>query len=121
MMLIVIFLIIFGVGPLIFRFLTQRAPSANGARRLAVFAFSCAAIALAIRYGVARRWGADVVNTGVGIMFIWLEWIGVLAFGTQALRRADPGILMRRWTAVFGSMATTIPWFGLIWASYITT
>ncbi len=121
MMLIVIFVIIFGVGPLIFRFLTRKAPSAKGARRLALFALVCAAIALTIRYGVARRWGADLFNTSLGIMFIWLGWIGVLAFGTQAIRRADPSLAMRRWTAVLGSAATTIPWFGLIWASSIAS
>lgn len=121
MTLVLIFVIVFGLGPLIFRLLTRHTPSPAGTRWLAVFAFGCAAVALTIRYGFTRLWGADEMSTAAGIIFIWLGWIGVLAYGTQALRRAVPGISMRRWTAVLGSAATTIPWFGLAWASYIAT
>lgn len=121
MTIVVIFVIVFGLGPLIFRQLTRHAPAPKGMKWLAVFSFGCAAVALTIRYGFVRLWGADEISTAVGIMFIWLGWIGVIAFGTQALRRAAPGVSMRRWTAVLGAAATTIPWFGLVWASYIAT
>ncbi len=61
----------------------------------------------------------DMLMAGVSLLLIWLGWIGVLAFGTQALRRAHPGPSTRRWTAVLGAIGTTIPWFGLAWASLV--
>jgi len=35
------------------------------------------------------------------------------------LRRAYPGPVTQRWTNVLGILATTLPWFGLIWASTV--
>jgi hypothetical protein len=119
--LILLFIVVFVVGPLIFRALTNRAPSRAQMLLLAIFSFVCAAAALAIRYGLARPLDADMLMAGLSVLLIWLGWIGVLAFGTQALRRAYRGTSMRRWTAVLGAIGTTIPWFGLAWASLVTT
>ncbi len=119
MTLIAIFLIVFIAGPLIFRALTGNKPSRQGLRNIAIFAVLCASTALAIRYGFASRWGTELGTTAISVMFIWLGWIGILAFATQVLRGSDPGAPMRRWTAVLGTVATTIPWFGLAWASLL--
>lgn len=119
MTLIILFLLVFVAGPLTFRALTKKPPSISGTRFLAAFTFGCAACALAIRYGLAKSWGVDMLMAGVSLLLIWLGWIGVLAFGTQALRRAYPGPSTQRWTAVLGAIGTTIPWFGLAWASLI--
>lgn len=114
---IVLFVIVFVGGPLTFRGLTCGGPSAAAFRRLALFSALCAATGLTLRYGFADLWGRDTLVTGGGIAFIWGGWIGVLAYGTQALRRVEPGRRMRRWTAVMGATGTTVPWFGLASAS----
>ncbi len=116
---IALFLIVFVGGPLVFRALTRDGPSPAAFRRLSLFTALCAATGLTLRYGFADLWGRDLLLTGVGVAFIWGGWIGVLAYGAQALRRMDRGLRMRRWTAVMGSAGTTIPWFGLASASLL--
>lgn len=116
----ILFVIVFVGGPLAFRGLTRGGPSPVAFRRLAMFAALCAATGLTLRYGLADLWGRNTLVTGGGIAFIWGGWIGVLAYGTQALRRMDGGWRMRRWTAVMGAAGTTVPWFGLASASLLT-
>lgn len=114
---VILFLIVFVGGPLAFRGLTRGGPSPAAFRRLAIFTALCAATGLTLRYGFANLWGQNLLITGAGIAFIWGGWIGVLAYGAQALRRIDHGVRMRRWTAVAGAVGTTVPWFGLASAS----
>jgi hypothetical protein len=115
----ILFVIVFGLGPLAFRALTRDGPSPAAFRRLAMFTTLCATIGLTMRYGFADLWGRNLLVTGTGLAFIWGGWIGVLAYGTQALRRMDQGLRMRRWTAVAGAAGTTVPWFGLASASLL--
>lgn len=117
----VLFVIVFLGGPLAFRALTRGGPSPRAFRRLALFTALCAATGLTLRYGFAPLWGSNLLVTGGGIAFIWGGWIGLLAYGTQALRRMDTGARMRRWTGVTGAVGTTIPWFGLASANLLTT
>jgi predicted ABC-type exoprotein transport system permease subunit len=119
MTLILFFLLVFVVGPLIFRAMTKRQPTKGQMLFLLSFALVSAGAALAIRYGLARPLDAEMLMAGVSLLLIWLAWIGVLAFVTQALRRAYPGQKFRRWTSVLGAIGTTIPWFGLAWASIL--
>lgn len=116
----VLFLIVFVGGPLAFRALTRGGSSPVAFRRLAMFTAVCAATGLTMQYGFADLWGRNLLITGAGVAFIWGGWIGVLAYGAQALRRMDKGLRMRRWTAVMGAMGTTVPWFGLASASMLT-
>jgi len=109
----VLFAIFFIGGPLAFRALTSGGPSPARFRRLALFTAVCAATGLSLRYGLADLWGHDLLVTGTGMAFVWGGWIGLLAYGAQALRGMDAGVAMRRWTAVLGAMGTTVPWFGL--------
>lgn len=115
-----LFVIVFIGGPFAFRALTQGGPSPTAFRRLAMFTALCAAIGLTMRYGFSGLWGQNLLVTGAGVAFIWGGWIGVLAYGAQALRRMDHGLRMRRWTAVAGAVGTTVPWFGLASASLMT-
>lgn len=117
----VLFAIVFFGGPLAFRALTAAGPSPEAFRRLALFTTLCAATGLTMRYGFSDLWGRNVLVTGSGIAFIWGGWIGLLAYGSQALRRMDNGPRMRRWTGVMGAVGTTVPWFGLASASLMTT
>jgi hypothetical protein len=117
---LILFIIVFGLGPLTFRALTRAGPSPVAFRRLAIFTALCAATGLTLRYGLADLWGRNVLVTGGGVAFIWGGWIGVLAYGAQALRRRDTGLQMRRWTSVMGAAGTTVPWFGLASASLLT-
>lgn len=119
MSLAILFVIVFVGGPLAFRALTQGGPSPAAFRRLAIFTAVCAATGLTLRYGFASLWGQNLLVTGAGVVFIWGGWIGVLAYGAQALRRMDHGRRMRRWTAVAGALGTTVPWFGLASASLL--
>lgn len=116
---VAVFLIVFVGGPLAFRALTHHGPTPAAFRRLALFTALCAAIGLTLRYGFANLWGRNLLVTGAGVTSIWGGWIGVLAYGAQALRRMDSGVRMRRWTAVMGSVGTTVPWFGLASASVL--
>lgn len=118
---VVLFAIVFLGGPLAFRALTAAGPSPKAFRRLALFTALCAATGLTMRYGFSDLWGRNVLVTGSGIAFIWGGWIGLLAYGSQALRRMDNGLRMRRWTGVMGAVGTTVPWFGLASASLMTT
>ncbi|WP_299564628.1 hypothetical protein [uncultured Sulfitobacter sp.] len=116
---IALFVLAFVGGPVAFRSLTRAGPSRTAFRRLALFTALCAATGLTLRYGFADLWGLDYLLTGTGMLFIWGGWIGVLAYGAQALRRLDRGRAMRQWTAVMGAVGTTVPWFGLASASLI--
>lgn len=114
---VALFLIVFIGGPLAFRALTRGGPSPAAFRRLAMVTAICAATGLTLRYGFAELWGRNLLLTGTGVAFIWGGWIGLLAYGAQALRYMDSGKRMHRWTAVMGSVGTTVPWFGLASAS----
>ena len=115
------FLVFFVAGPLIFRGLTQRDPSRRQLRVISLVTLALSLGSLAVRYGFAPQWGDNLILTIAGILLVWLAWIGMLAFGTQMLRRLDRGPRMRRWTGLLGAMGTTAPWFGLAFARYVAT
>jgi hypothetical protein len=114
-----VFLLIFLAGPFVFRMLTKAEPSRWGLGFLTLSAVLPVAAGLGLRYGMAAQWGQDVQITLAAILLIWLGWIGLLAFGAQMMRRADPGLGMRRISGVIGALGTTVPWFGLASASLV--
>ena len=118
-LLIGIFAVFFIGGPLVFRALTRSVPSRGTLHSLIVFAAAFAVFGLGLRYGFADLWGRNTVLTVGCILALWFAWVGVLALGAQALRRAEPGPHMRRWTAVLGAAGTTVPWFGLASANML--
>jgi hypothetical protein len=118
-LLIGIFTIFFVGGPVIFRALTQPAPSRGTLYSLIVFAVVFGLFGFGLRYGFAELWGRNTVLTVGCILALWFAWVGVLALGAQALRQAEPGLHMRRWTAILGAAGTTVPWFGLASASVL--
>ena len=119
MKLALVFLTVFVVGPVCFRWLTRAVPTRPRQRALMFFCLMMASGGLLLRYA-SGVWGQDMVATLLGVVMIWFAWIGVLAYGAQALRVADPSRRMRRWTGVLGAVGTTIPWFGLASARWVT-
>jgi hypothetical protein len=119
MTLILVFVIFFVGGPLIFRALMQADPTALTLRVLGLVTAACALGGVVLRYGSSPSLGDDLILTGAAILTAWFAWIGILAFGAQMLRRADDGAQIRRWTAVLGALGTTVPWFGLASADMV--
>ncbi|MFD2741043.1 hypothetical protein ACFSUD_15775 [Sulfitobacter aestuarii] len=113
MMLLLVFLIVFGFGPLAFGSLTRRVPNPGLLRRMGLLALSAVLSGLVIRYGFAQEWARDPVLTLLVLALLWLGWIALLGFVAQILRHRDAGRRMRRWTGVIGALGTTMPWFGL--------
>ncbi|MEP1522269.1 hypothetical protein [Ascidiaceihabitans sp.] len=118
--LVVIFLMVFVAGPLIFFRLVRPAPSLAQFRLLAGISFSTLLVSLALRFGFLGRWGSDPSLTWITVGLIWIAWVGILALGVQRLRMADPSVRMRNWTAVLGAFGTAVPWFGLASAHFMT-
>ncbi|MCR8825157.1 hypothetical protein [Pseudosulfitobacter koreensis] len=118
---LVLFLIIFGLGPWIFLRLF-RLPTTR-AVLFGLFAFLVMAIAVSLwLQGVAPvPWGANVWATWIGMTLIWAAWIAVLALAALAWRQRDPRPAMRRWIGVIGAMGTTVPWFGLAAARLLSS
>ncbi len=113
------FILFFGGGPLLFRALTHHRASRAGLRKLAVLTVLFAVSGTAVRYGAAYLPTQQVWPTLTSIIAMWLAWISALAFGTQALRRSDRSLRMKRWSGVIGALGTTIPWFGLASANMV--
>jgi len=111
--LIIIFVVFFMGGPLIFRGLTNNFPSLQRMKLLGMLTAGCALAGLLIRFTMPGLWGQNLWITAAGVLLIWFAWVGVLAFAAMALRRNDPSVQMRRWSTIIGALGTTMPWFGL--------
>ena len=120
MIVALLFLVIFILGPVSFRAMTARAPSQWSRNGLAVLAGVCALAGLLLRFLGSKDWGSGAFVTIAGIALLWFGWIAILAFMAQTLRRSDPRPAMRRWTSVVGYGGTTAPWFGLVLASAVS-
>lgn len=113
MLWLALFVVVFGFGPWVFLRLMRLTPSSTVFARLVAFMVMAAAASMWLRFLAPVPWGANIWATGVGMGLIWAAWIAVLALAALALRQADQGPAMRRWTGVIGAMGTTVPWFGL--------
>lgn len=108
----IIYACVFVVGPYGFLRLVRRCPSKRQFIGLACIAAGTAAMSFSLRY-LSGGWGQNAIATVVGIALIWFAWIAILAFVAQSIRQRDRHAVVRRWTAIIGAIATTIPWFGL--------
>ncbi|ASM74183.1 MULTISPECIES: hypothetical protein [Roseobacteraceae] len=115
---LVLFAVVFALGPWVFLQLMRLAPSPVVLVGLIVMA---AATSLWLRFLAPVPWGANVWVTWIGIALIWTAWIAMLALAMLAMRQVDPGRTMRRWTGVIGAMGTTVPWFGLAFARLLNS
>lgn len=110
------FMILFVGGPLVFRLLIWMAIKP---KMLGAIAATIMFVAIALRYGFRDQWGVDIGLTISALFLIWMAWIAVLVLGVQAMRAANPGQKTHQWSAVIGSAGTTVPWFGLAYASWV--
>jgi hypothetical protein len=108
----IIFAMAFIVGPVLFLRLLRSRPSKTQFFKLGGIGFGATAGSFAVRYS-SQSTDENAVSTIAVVGLIWLAWIAILAFVAQILRQQDPHSRRRRWTAVIGAVATTIPWFGL--------
>ena len=115
----ILFVMLFVAGPLTYLRLTRRAPAAQRLAFLATLAGVAILAGLSLRYGGGGLWGNHAGLTLTALCLLWLAWIAVLALGAQSLARFDATARTRRWTRVVGSAGTTVPWFGLAFASWI--
>lgn len=116
---VLIFALVFVVGPLMFFALIQPVPTWRQFRALLAITAGCLCLSLALRFG-SGAWGRDPVSTFASMTLMWAAWIGILALLVQRFRDYDPSATTRRWSAILGAIGTTIPWFGLASARMMT-
>jgi len=109
------YLIVFVVGPLVFLVLLRVHPSFKFTTILAV-----AVVVLTITAWAIKQSG-PVGNMMAMLMLLalWLGWISALATCARVICTYYTSQNIRRWSAVIGAMATTIPWLGYSAASYV--
>lgn len=110
---LILFCVVFGLGPWVFLRLMRLTPAPSVLAKLALAMVICAAASLWLRFLAPVPWGVNIWATWLGIGLIWAAWIAVLALVALALRQVDTGPGMHRWTRVIGAIGTTVPWFGL--------
>lgn len=119
MMLWFTFAVMFVAGPLLFRLWTRQVPTGRRVMSLGVVVAAAVLAGLTLRYRAGTAWGDHVVLTMAALGLLWLGWIAVLALGAQSVAQGGATVQSRRWTRVIGSAGTTVPWFGLAFASWI--
>ncbi|MEM8653527.1 MAG: hypothetical protein AAGF36_02185 [Pseudomonadota bacterium] len=107
MMIVILFILAFVVGPALFFALDRAAgrpwPLALGVTVLVLASF------------VVRDAGAVEVTPARGlasIALIWLAWVLVMVLGARAAGRFLDTPRDRRLARVIGAVGTTLPWFG---------
>ncbi|MAP14466.1 MAG: hypothetical protein CMH86_06080 [Oceanibulbus sp.] len=114
---VLVFLIVFLIGPFLFKALIAVPPSLRAIRVLGAVVLAAFLTAIGLRYGLLRFWSDSLWLLGAVALALWSAWIAVIALVVQALRCADPRPAMRRWSGVLGAVGTTVPWFGLVLAN----
>jgi len=104
--LILIYGLIFCIGPVAVLILLRRPAGAGSVRLLGVGVVALIALGLL----------AQALSIGgfyAGPLLLWASWIMSMALMGQVMRlMAGPG--SRRWSAVVAAMGATIPWFGIV-------
>ncbi|MHA7875702.1 hypothetical protein [Roseivivax sp.] len=96
------FALCFGAGPLLYVLALRTPPSRVNLAALVVGALTLALAGITL--GPLRPLAA--------LICLWLAWIAALACATTAAQKLAGG-RGSRWTRLGGSLATTLPWFGL--------
>jgi len=113
------YLVVFIAGPVLLNLLVKQDRSIIFFTGLAVAAAALTITALAIDRAIDRANLPTNSLTLVMLIALWLAWVLTIAICVRAIRAQFPARQMRRWSAVIGTIATTIPWFGLSAATYL--
>ncbi|MFD1340976.1 hypothetical protein [Litorisediminicola beolgyonensis] len=100
----------FLAGPLIFLMALRADPGRSTALALGILVL--AALVLAARL--------QSTTPAAALAALWLAWVGTVALLARAARARLTDPRTRRWGLVAGLLATTVPWFGLATALWMT-
>lgn len=113
MKLVVVFFMVFVIGPILFWCLARPAPSRHRIAALMAFAILLMVAAFAIGHWLVPMLTPSPYPGLAVIVASWLSWIVVLAYCVLALQYRIKSNTGRKTTLALGAMATTLPWFGL--------
>lgn len=113
MSLVAVFLVIFVVGPALFRALTRNKATKRTIRMLLICAIAGIAAGLGLRFVAGDQWGIDLWFTLGPLVLFWLAWICLIALGVHVVKYLVPGRRTLWWTEAGGLIGVVIPWFGL--------
>lgn len=117
--LIVLFIVVFVIGPVLFRSGLNHADTVNKARFLMLMPAAFGLAGWGAKWLAGASWGREMWATLPGITLVWLGWIGLLIYGAARVQAMMPTPTGRRWTRALGAMGTTVPWFGFASAQMI--
>lgn len=105
-MLVLIYILVFLVGPALAVWLLKRDADISAVRSLGLAVVGLVVLALGSQF-----LGLPALVTTAGF---WLAWVVSMALMAQVLRLMldDPGA--KRWTAAMAAVGTTVPWFGIL-------
>lgn len=112
---VTLFLLSFVAGPAIFWLLARQRPHPSYFVALVVASTLLAAGA----YLIPLLMGESGTTGAVAVLMLWLGWIMVLALCALAVRTRFPDGPAPKLAFALCAMATTLPWFGLYFASMI--
>jgi hypothetical protein len=113
MMIFVLFVMAFVLGPALFLILVR----IDGQWwPLMLISVLMVAFSFYLRKQANLTVGPAMMSQFLSVMLIWLAWILVLVLVVGAVRRAFPSPAMNKWSRVIGAMGTTVPWFGFVTA-----
>lgn len=118
MTMVLLFAVVFLLGPLVFWALARRTPSRGNV--IGLWGIAAASIGLAFAVRTLDLWAYGVPPELLALVALWLAWIAVLALCVLAVRARVRSRLSVRWTGAIAAMATTLPWFGLYAAQMVS-
>ncbi|MEP4198461.1 MAG: hypothetical protein ABJL99_22810 [Aliishimia sp.] len=116
----VLFIVVFVIGPLLFRSGLNHADLVNKARFLMLVPALLGVAGWGAKVLAGAAWGRKLWATVPGIALVWLGWIGLLVFCAARIQVLIPSAIGRKWTRALGAIGTTVPWFGLASAQMMT-
>lgn len=109
MMVVILFLMAFVIGPALF-FALDRVEGRHWPLALAVSLLVVASFIL--RSDANLTVDFDVTRRFLSVTFIWLAWVLVMVLTARALKQAFFSIRARWLIRITCAMGTTVPWFG---------
>ncbi|MEO1139376.1 MAG: hypothetical protein AAFW87_07960 [Pseudomonadota bacterium] len=116
MMMVLLFVIGFVAGPLVFWVLAKQRPTRRYV--LLLWGLSVALVLAAVTLRQLLLPGGPWAGLAI-ILILWLAWIAVLALVMLAVRSRNVPSTTKRIAQGVTAAATTVPWFGLFTAQMV--